>query len=518
MTYAAHGAWSGYSYHNNVSRTNTYNTRLLPAEVKDVLPGYSTPALDLQYGYANNGNVSSLQIQSQTTSGGSQLTFNQSYTYDALNRLASAGDNGGGTGWSENFGYDRYGNMWLSSICCTGTIPAQSMMPIVSTAYSTSTNQLAGIAPDAAGNQTTFGAYTIGYDAENRQISATSTSPSLNATYAYDGTGQRVLKAIAAGATTIYVHDAFGNLAAEYTTGTPPTTLCATCYLSWDHLGTTRMVTDGNGTIIARHDHLPFGPEIPATYSGRTSIWGVTDNLNPKFTSQERDTETGIDFFKARYHLGAQGRFISPDPAGNFVATVTDPQSWNMYSYTRNNPLNLVDPTGLDFQQIGNCIYNTTNFYVDGDYDSSETELVSCFQTGGTGGGGSSGSGSSAQPPPTLQSQRNCTSNPASASQYVAATTQVAAMTGEFFSGLGPGNLTFGTDSATSQVMGQSGPVQDVLNSYYMAGQTSGLHLWRLWVCSRRRQSRGSVCGFIQVEHYSEQWRYQPFANEHHQL
>ena len=69
-------------------------------------------------------------------------------------------------------------------------------------------------------------------------------------------------------------------------------------------------------------------------------------------------------------------------------------------------------------------------------------------------------------------------------------------MTSEFFSGLGPGNLTFGPDSATSLVMGQSGPVQEVLNSYYMTGQTSGLYtfgglewcpqgsiLWRnLWV------------------------------------
>ena len=49
-------------------------------------------------------------------------------------------------------------------------------------------------------------------------------------------------------------------------------------------------------------------------------------------------------------------------------------------------------------------------------------------------------------------------------------------MTSEFFSGLGPGNLTFGPDSATSLVMGQSGPVQEVLNSYYMTGQTSGLY------------------------------------------
>jgi hypothetical protein len=64
--------------------------------------------------------------------------------------------------------------------------------------------------------------------------------------------------------------------------------------------------------------------------------------------------------------------------------------------------------------------------------------------------------------------------------QYAGATAQVAAMTGGFFSGLGPGNMTFGTDSAASRVMAQSGPVQEVLNSYYMTGQTSGLYTFRL--------------------------------------
>ena len=287
--------------------------------------------------------------------GGSQLTFNQSYTYDAVNRLATAGDNGGGTGWSENFGYDRYGNAWLTNSGSTGDIPVQTMMPTVSTNYSTATNQLAGISPDANGNQQSYGGYTIGYDAENRQITATSTSPSLSATYVYDGIGQRVMKVIAGGATTIYVHDVFGNLATEYTNGTTAAPPCTTCYFSWDYLGTTRMITDGSATIQARHDHLPFGPEIPSGYSGRTSIWGVTDNLNPKFTAQERDKETAIDFFQARYHGSAQGRFLSPDPAGNFVASVTNPQSWNMYSYVANNPLVFVDPTGM----FAYCTYGT---------------------------------------------------------------------------------------------------------------------------------------------------------------
>jgi RHS repeat-associated protein len=64
-----------------------------------------------------------------------------------------------------------------------------------------------------------------------------------------------------------------------------------------------------------------------------------------KFTGKERDVETGLDYFLARYYSGAQGRFMRPDDP--FVDQFPeDPQSWNLYAYTRNNPLRFVDPTG----------------------------------------------------------------------------------------------------------------------------------------------------------------------------
>jgi len=75
---------------------------------------------------------------------------------------------------------------------------------------------------------------------------------------------------------------------------------------------------------------------------------------------------------------------------------------------------------------------------------------------------------------------RDCTVGPASGVQYAEAAAQVVAMTGEFFSGLGPGNLTFGPNSATTRLMAQSSPVQEVLNSYYMAGQKIGLYTFGL--------------------------------------
>jgi RHS repeat-associated protein len=70
------------------------------------------------------------------------------------------------------------------------------------------------------------------------------------------------------------------------------------------------------------------------------------DFLISEFTSKERDAETGLDFFGARYMSSAQGRFTSPDPLLN-SGRPWQPQSWNRYAYALNNPLRILDPTGL---------------------------------------------------------------------------------------------------------------------------------------------------------------------------
>lgn len=71
-----------------------------------------------------------------------------------------------------------------------------------------------------------------------------------------------------------------------------------------------------------------------------------------KFTGKERDAETGLDYFLARYLSSPQGRFTSTDPASGWPS---DPQSWNMYAYARNNPLLYTDPDGETYRvcQIG---------------------------------------------------------------------------------------------------------------------------------------------------------------------
>lgn len=64
------------------------------------------------------------------------------------------------------------------------------------------------------------------------------------------------------------------------------------------------------------------------------------------FTGKERDAETGLDWFGARYVSPAQGRFTSPDPIIVTTKRLQNPQELNLYSYVANNPLRYIDPTG----------------------------------------------------------------------------------------------------------------------------------------------------------------------------
>jgi RHS repeat-associated protein len=65
-----------------------------------------------------------------------------------------------------------------------------------------------------------------------------------------------------------------------------------------------------------------------------------------KFTGKERDSESGLDNFGARFDSSSLGRFTSPDPLLN-SGRPGNPQTWNRYAYALNNPLRIVDPTGL---------------------------------------------------------------------------------------------------------------------------------------------------------------------------
>lgn len=112
-----------------------------------------------------------------------------------------------------------------------------------------------------------------------------------------------------------------------------------------DAIGSVRMITDGAGQPIARYDYLPFGQDWPSV--------PPTDPNSVRFAGKERDRETGaeslgwspLDYFGARDYQSQTGRFTSPDIAG-IDQSPLDPQSWNLYSYVRNNPFRFVDPSG----------------------------------------------------------------------------------------------------------------------------------------------------------------------------
>jgi RHS repeat-associated protein len=119
-----------------------------------------------------------------------------------------------------------------------------------------------------------------------------------------------------------------------------------------DQLGTPRMIVDSSGSLsaVSRHDYLPFGEELFAGTGGRTQAQGysVGDGVRQKFTQKERDNETGLDFFEARYYASSQGRFTSADPIVITGDRLIDPQEINLYNYARNNPLRFTDPSGED--------------------------------------------------------------------------------------------------------------------------------------------------------------------------
>jgi RHS repeat-associated protein len=99
-------------------------------------------------------------------------------------------------------------------------------------------------------------------------------------------------------------------------------------------------------------------------------------------TGKERDTESGNDYFGARYYASSMGRFTSPDPSGLYFADASNPQSFNLYSYALNNPLTNVDPTGLYCIYYGDTDENLVGSSIDAHSDQSTCE------GSGPGGGG----------------------------------------------------------------------------------------------------------------------------------
>jgi len=262
------------------------------------------------------------------------------YAYDPFNRLLSSNT----TGQAYTYDYDRFGNRWHQNGPHSSQLGFDANNHIVAGS---------GVTYDVSGNVTADGSHNYTYDAEGRIATV---DGGATASYVYDAEGRRARKTIASAGSVDYLYDLDGHQVAEvgaagvfnrgelyagnrhlatYTAGQSGSTF----FTNSDWLGTERARTDMTASTCESIASLPFG-------DGQTITTTCTDVSPMHFTGKERDSESGLDNFGARHNSSSMGRFMAPDPMGGHLE---DPQTLNRYSYVRNNPLNLTDPTGLDF-------------------------------------------------------------------------------------------------------------------------------------------------------------------------
>ena len=401
ISYTPFGALQSETYGNGLIHSMSYNTRHQPTEIRLGRPDNLESVFRIGYifGTANNVNGQDNEITLAHNNGNiarvkyfisGTVQYTQTFQYDPLNRLGYAVEHNNGVhddsarAWYQTFAYDRYGNRGINVENTSDNVDAANTALKLAD-FSEANNRItrAGFVYDAAGNLIEEPGKIYTYDAENRMVTAT--VGGVTSQCFYDGNGRRVRKVVG-GVATRFEYGAGGELIAErnesngslkndyfYRDGQLlASTKTGTTYeyATADQLGTPRAWTDHSGNLVAggRHDYLPFGEELFAGVGNRTTDQGYSTNTQQdgqrkQFTSKERDSETGLDYFLARYYSSTQGRFMSPDEftggpdelydfaddaSANptFYADLTDPQSLNKYQYCYNNPLNTIDPDG----------------------------------------------------------------------------------------------------------------------------------------------------------------------------
>ena len=344
--YSPFGALTGATLGNGLTESPAYDTRLR-------LQSYSTASgATSRYSYsltfAPNGDV---------LTGNDSVNGNWTYSYDPFNRLTGSNQNSGQA--VSSYVYDRFGNRWQQN----GPFSMQLTFTGNNPSSPANNNRMDGFSYDSAGNLLNDGTHGYFYDAESRLIQVDGTlgnCSTATACYVYDAEGRRVRKATAS-ETLDFLYDKDGNKAAEvdstgvfqrgelYANGRhlavyapDPGPSGATFFIHADWLGTERARTDVTGAVCETIGSGPFG-------DGQTIVDTCGDSagdVSPlHFTGKERDSESGLDDFGARYNSSNFGRFMSADPTPLGIAP-GDPQSWNLYSYTRNRPTTSVDVGG----------------------------------------------------------------------------------------------------------------------------------------------------------------------------
>ncbi|MEW6402320.1 MAG: RHS repeat-associated core domain-containing protein [Chloroflexota bacterium] len=201
--------------------------------------------------------------------------------------------------------------------------------------------------------------YTQTFDAENRLISVTVSGQTTQ--FIYDGDGNLVKKIKPDGSKTIYVGGVYevDKSAAGVVTRTityypiaGAMRIDSTVYYTLkDNLGSASVVTDSTGAIVGEQRYYPFGQTRLVTGSM------YTDRL---FTGQREMAGLGIYHYNARFYSPTLGRFLSAD---TIVPGPTNPQAYNRYSYTFNNPLRYTDPSGHDVCNEDGICFGQTGSY-----------------------------------------------------------------------------------------------------------------------------------------------------------
>jgi len=198
------------------------------------------------------------------------------------------------------------------------------------------------------GTCTSASATVYTYDADGRRVAKTGT---VIEEYVYDLKGDQSSAHDGTGAvirSELYSPD--GRHVATYKSA------ALTYHLS-DWLGTERKRTNSSGIAVETCTDTPYGMNFLCT---------GTDVSPMHFTGKQKDTESGNDYFGARYLASGSnlGRFMTPDWASDGspvpYAKLDNPQTLNLYVYLRNNPLNTIDPDGHEPPNTGQPCTDTT--------------------------------------------------------------------------------------------------------------------------------------------------------------
>jgi len=293
------------------------------------------------------------------------------YTYDGLHRLTAEKETkAGGQVSTDTYAYDEIGNITSKRVDGVSfTYGYDTARPHA--VRSVTTNGKAHyFSYDENGNLTygpdltdpaAPGWRALAWTGDNmpKEIKYKDKTAPVTIRFAYDGEGRRTKKTVSVlnltrgttisidpkiASTTLYVDDSYqlinGKTVKYLFAGTMRIAEIrngAIHYYHKDHLGSSSVLTDANGSLIESAEYLPFGQL--REYAG---TW-TTDY---KFTDREMDTESGLYNFNARLYDPTLGRFISPD---SIVQDPYDPQILNRYAYCRNNPLVYIDPSGHFF-------------------------------------------------------------------------------------------------------------------------------------------------------------------------